>query len=116
MDGALMENGIYVEFYSNDNLLGEPFERTIFQSTQSAYTPSTFDRYSYRATCYVRPPYSEEYSLVNQVGMTVFINDRLVMKDGQTVSSAHLSNQVWSKLEIINKASGTLYFSAFFQS
>ena len=65
MDGALMENGILVEFYSNDNLQGIPFEKTIMQNTQSVYTPSTFDRYSYRATCYVKPPYSEEYSLIN---------------------------------------------------
>ncbi len=29
LDGVLLANGILVEYYSNDNLLGEPFDRRI---------------------------------------------------------------------------------------
>jgi hypothetical protein len=51
-------------------------------STKSAFKPA-FDRYSMRATCYVKAPYSEIYyfNVVNET--TVIVNGKTIINNGE---------------------------------
>ena len=109
MDGVLLANGILVEYYSNDNLLGEPFDRRIVTYTEDSYRPATYDRYSLRATMYVRAPYSETYHFAARVGSRIYINNREIVADGAKNGSFFISSQVWTFIEIQQRVSDSLW-------
>lgn len=100
LDGSLLANGILVEYYSNDNLLETAFTRRIVAQTEDYYTPSEYDRYSFRASCYIKAPYSETYFFTGRSGTRVIVNSKVVVLNGESSGSVFLSREVWTLLEV----------------
>jgi hypothetical protein len=99
LDGVLVQNGILVEYFSNDNLLGEPFLKRVVSETENLFRPSTYDRYSFRALTYVKAPYSETYYFTARSGTSVFVNNKVIIENGGS-GIQFISAQVWTLIEV----------------
>ena len=112
IDGLSTQDGFVVKYYTNNNFQGKPrFTDLLNQTYINSGDPTTkwylmhtqFPIFSIKIAGLVKPPADGIYSFASGLAnnLEVWIDDQLVMQEGQTAATLALKGGKWTKVKML---------------